>query len=54
MIKFIQIDNGLAILKWQDLDDAVELKKFIECCGVTLHYRNVSNPFDVFEEDKND
>jgi len=50
MIKFIQIENGLALIKWQDLDDSVELKKFMDNCGVTLHYRNLSNPFNIEKE----
>lgn len=44
MIKFIQIENGLALIKWDDFDDSVELKKFIDNCEVKLHYLNLSNP----------
>ena len=51
MIKFIQIENGLALIKWQNLDDAVELKKFIDNCEVNLHYLNVSNPLKPGVED---
>lgn len=46
MIKFIQIENGLALLKWENLDDSVELKKFMENCEVTLHYINMTNPLE--------
>ena len=51
MIKFIQIDEGIAIIKWDKLDDAVELKKFIDNCEVNLHYLNVSNPLKRGVED---
>lgn len=50
MIKFIQIENGLALIKWQNLDDSVELKKFMDNCKVTLHYRNLSNPLNIEPE----
>ena len=46
MIKFTIIENGLAILKWDDLDDSVELKKFIDNCKVNMQVVNVSNPFN--------
>ena len=51
MIKFIQIENGLAIIKWENLDDSVELKKFMDNCEVTMHYQNLSNPFEIKEGD---
>ena len=51
MIRFIQCDDGLAILRWENLEDAVELKKFIDNCGVTLHYVNMSNPLKPGVED---
>ena len=48
MIKFIEIEAGFAIIKWDNLDDSCELKKFLDGCGVTLHYHNLapSVPFD--------
>ena len=42
MIKFIEIEAGFAILKWDNIDDSYELKKFLEGCEVTLHYHNLA------------
>lgn len=50
MIKFIQCESGLAVLKWDNIDDAVELKKFMDNCEVNLHYFNVSNPLKPEED----
>ena len=41
MIKVFQIENGLLLIKYENLDDSVELKKFMDNCKVTLHYHNV-------------
>lgn len=54
MIKFIQIENGLAIIKWENLDDSVELKKFMDNCEVTMQYQNLSNPFEIKDGVGND
>ena len=50
MIKFIQIESGLAIIKWENIGDSIELKKFMDNCKVTLHYQNVSNPFEIGDD----
>lgn len=49
MIKFIQIENGLAIIKWENINDAVEL--IMDNCEVTMHYQNLSNPFEIKESE---
>lgn len=42
MIKFIEIEAGFAIIKWDNIDDSYELKKFLDGCEVTLHYHNLA------------
>ena len=42
MIKFIEIEAGFAILKWDNIDDSYELKKFLDGCEVTLHYHKLA------------
>lgn len=47
MIKFVSIEPGFAVIRWDNLDDSVELKKFVDNCDVTLHYIDASNPFNI-------
>lgn len=42
MINIIQVESGLLIIKYENLDDAAELKKFMDNCEVTLHYHNLN------------
>ncbi len=51
MIEFIVVENGLSIVKWENLDDSIELKKFLDNCDVPVKFVNMSNPFKVTEED---